>query len=267
MTPHAFNIYSNNNQRSLAIRAVLIDKLQYRALQVNQDPRPDADLNICIGGDGSFLRAVHSSGFSQVPFVGINTGHLGFYQEILVSEIDSFIDQFIHGEYINTELGLLSGRIAHGDSSQELFALNEFVVRTQNSTIAHMEVYVDDYHLENFAGDGLIVSTPSGSTAYNFSVGGSVLYQTMKGFQMVPIAPINSRAYRSLLNPLVMPNTTKLRLVPTPREGDNILVIADGINLDFKEIEYIEFTFGKKHINRIVFNPMWYWINIKDKFL
>lgn len=264
---HCVNIFSNHDEASLSIRKQTIEKLTQHGIETSESYRDDATLNICIGGDGSFLRAVHKSNYSSIPFVGINTGHLGFYQEILCSEIDLFIENYLSNQYIQTSLNLIQGNIEATNRTHSLQALNEIVVKSDNSSIVHLDVYVDGFHLERFAGDGLIVSTPSGSTAYNFSVGGSILYQTLSGFQMSPIAPINSKAYRSLMNSIVMPNNTILEFVPIGRNLDNLIVIADGQSIQYKQLEKITFTISDLSIVKLVFNPDWYWFNIKDKFL
>ncbi|MDO5718371.1 MAG: NAD(+)/NADH kinase [Tissierellia bacterium] len=267
MSDNLINIYFNSDEKSMKIKNTLVQRLKDRDFYITDDPSDSASLNICIGGDGSFLRAVHDSNFSQIPFVGINTGHLGFYQEILISQIDSFIDNFINKKYKLTKLSLISAKLFKSGKFKELFALNEFAIKSDNSRICHLNVYIDEYHLERFAGDGLIVSTPSGSTAYNFSVGGSVLYQELKGYQLSPIAPINSKAYRSLTNSIVMPDNSVLKIVPIKGELNNLEIINDGVLIPLEDTDHIEFNFGLKSINKLVFNPNWYWINIKDKFL
>ena len=101
-----------------------------------------------------------------------------------------------------------------------------------------MDVYIDDNHLESFAGDGIIVSTPSGSTAYNFSAGGSVLYHGLDGFQVTPLAPINSKAYRSLLNSLVVPSKSNVTLYFRDHNFDrkSSIVLADGLNRSYDNV-------------------------------
>lgn len=265
--PNRINVFYNNNEKSIKIKNILVEKLTGKGFDVQDSPSENSVLNICIGGDGSFLRAVHESNFSQIPFVGINTGHLGFYQEILISEINTFIENFVNNDYKTSQLALLSCDSCPDATNKKLFALNEFVIKSDNSSIIHLDVYIDDYHLERFAGDGLIVSTPSGSTAYNFSVGGSVLYHELDGFQLSPIAPINSRAYRSLMNSIVMPSSSTLKIVPDYVELKNLQLISDGNVINTDNSEYFEFRIGENFINKLVFDPMWYWINIKDKFL
>ncbi len=263
------NLYPNNNHKSLSISLQVQDKLETKGFEVSYENNPSADLNICIGGDGAFLRAVHKSNFSQIPFVGINTGHLGFYQEILIPNIEKFIEQYLSNNYEIETLDLLEATVRTSDNKTFTFdALNEFVVKSSDSSIIHLDVYIDSNHLETFAGDALLVSTPSGSTAYNFSAGGSILYRSLKGYQLTPLAPINSKAYRSLLNSIVIPcdSTLRLKVRKEDIESSSTLII-DGTSENYSNLDYIDFKTSNKSISKLTFYKDWYWLNIKDKFL
>lgn len=268
------NVYVNDNHTSLSTSLTVQKKFEEKGFTISYTYDENADLNLCIGGDGAFLRAVHQFHFSNIPYVGINTGHLGFYQEILVPNIDRFIDQFIHGQYRTETLALLESTARIRNSSQEFMhrALNEFVVKTNNNSIIYLDVFIDDHFLESFAGDGLIFSTPSGSTAYNFSAGGAILYQNLDGFQITPIAAINSKSYRSLMHPLIVPFSSNVTVYLRGREQEmrsdqQALILSDGINCSYENIDHVNFTKSKTTIRRLVFQEDWYWMNIKDKFL
>ncbi len=264
------NLLPNNNHKSLSISLEIQKKFESKGYKISYDFDEDAELNICIGGDGAFLRAVHKSKFSSIPFVGINTGHLGFYQEILEPNINKFIDDYINKNYEIESLDLLEAKVTRKNKKEvlEYFSLNEFVVRSTDLSLIHLDVYIDNYHLESFAGDALLVSTPSGSTAYNFSSGGAILYRSLKGYQLTPLAPINSKAYRSLLNSVVIPSDSVLKIRTRSEDiNDNSLIINDGMNLDFKDLDFVEFKIAERQIKKLSFYKDWYWLNIKDKFL
>lgn len=266
------NLFSNRNHKSFLVSNQIKKKFENKGYEVSEKYNNKALLNICVGGDGAFLRAVHNSCCSIIPFVGINTGNLGFYQEILTNEIDEFVERFISGDYEIDRLSLVEARV-HFKNSKKIarhYAINEFLVRAKEQSIVHLDVFIDGNHLETFAGDALIISTPSGSTAYNFAAGGSILYNTLKGYQLTHLAPINSRSYRSLSNSVILPSNAVLKTEVTKIDRNNeYLLIIDGINKYYKRsaIDYIEFGISKKHINKLVFNKNWYWLNIKDKFL
>ncbi len=264
------NLFPNNNHKSLTISMEVQDKFEQRGFKVFYEYNENADLNICIGGDGAFLRAVHKSNFSNIPFVGINTGHLGFYQEILVPNINKFIDDYLNNNYEIETLDLLEAKIStkNSDRVYTYTALNEFVIRSSDNSIIHLDVYIDDNHLESFAGDALLVSTPSGSTAYNFSAGGAILYRSLEGYQLTPLAPINSKAYRSLLNSIVIPSKSVLKIKTRSEDiNSNSLFIADGMSLNYDDLDYVLFKTSERNIKKISFYKDWYWLNVKDKFL
>lgn len=267
-TPKLINIFPNANKRSMALCEDLSKKLKRHNFVLSYEYNPTAELNICIGGDGAFLRAVHNTNFSPIPFVGINTGHLGFYQEINSDGIDKFIDYYKKSEYVVDRLMTLSCT-AHLKDGRKLstHSLNEFLIRSVRTHAVHFDVYLDKTHLETFAGDGLILSTPSGFTAYNLSAGGSILYQTLDGFQMTPLAPINSKVYRSLISSLVMPSKSIVRIYPIRRLNPHLLVVCDGIVNRYNHLDHLEISVSASTVQRLVFKQDWYWSNIKDKFL
>ena len=264
------NLFPNNNNKSITISLNLQEKFEKLGFIVSYEYNENAELNICIGGDGAFLRAVHKSNLSKIPFVGINTGNLGFYQEILVPNINKFIEDYLIGNYAIEKLDLLQAciRKKEDETVVSLTALNEFVVRSKDLSIIHLDVFIDGNHLESFAGDALLVSTPSGSTAYNFSAGGAILYRSLEGYQLTPLAPINSKAYRSLLNSIVIPSRSILKIKTRNEDSlHNSLISIDGMNLELDNLNHIEFTKSDKYINKLSFYKDWYWLNIKDKFL
>ncbi len=254
----SLNVFYNNNEKSYNVYKALVEKALYHGFKINSKFSEDAFTNVCIGGDGSFIRACHETNFSSIPFIGINAGTLGFFQEIHSHEIDRFLVKLKNDHYTISKLYLIKAKA----NSREFYAINDFVVSSKNHSISKIIVDIDGNHLENFAGDGLIVSTPAGSTAYNFSVGGSILYQELYGYQLSPIAPINTKAHRSLLNSIVLSNKETL----TMSASENCQLIVDGYKIEEK-IDNIEFSMPEVYINKLVFNPDYYWKNLKDKFL
>lgn len=256
------NIFHNHTDKSLIILDVLKELAPSYGFSLNEEFDDQAKINLCIGGDGAFLRAVHGANFSPIPFVGIKTGTLGFFQEIQADELERFLTNLKEKKYMKSSLYLVQASIKMGKEIRNLYALNDFVLASKDHSVVNISVSIDKNHLQNFAGDGLIVSTPAGSTAYNFSVGGSILYQELKGYQLSPIAPINSKAYRSLLNSLVLSDKETLTMVPS----DNCQLIVDGYIIE-SQIDEVSFTMPGNYINRLVFDTNYYWQNIKDKFL
>lgn len=261
------NIISNRNYRSKKTSEILSKKLKNRGFFVSPKYSNNAELNICVGGDGAFLRAVHRNKFPKIPFVGINTGHLGFFQEILPENIDEFIYKYIKKDYVVEEIFLVEAEIKTKSKSFFITGVNEIVIKNLKSKVVHLDILIDNNHLESFSGDGVIVSTPVGSTAYNFSSGGSIVYPSLKTLQLTPLSPISSKAFRSLPNSTVVPGDIIISIKPEFRYTNSILLISDGMEFKYTNIQSIDLKISEKTIYKLNFDKDMYWNNLKSKFL
>ena len=182
------------------------------------------DLLISIGGDGTILRAITYVKDLNIPIVGINSGRLGFLATIQKNEIEKAVTEIINGNFKISERNLLSIETTPKNNTlTELnFALNEITVSRKNTTsMITVETHLNDEYLTSYWADGLIVSTPTGSTGYSLSCGGPVIIPEANNFILTPIAPHNLNA-----RPLVIPDTTEIKLKISGRE-DNYLVSLD----------------------------------------
>ncbi|NLW40336.1 MAG: NAD(+)/NADH kinase [Tissierellia bacterium] len=261
------NVIYNYNSPSKKTYSILTEKLKKKGFIIPEKYDEKAELNICIGGDGAFLRAIHRFNFPNIPFIGINTGHLGFFQEILPENIDDFIEKYINEDYMIEEIFLVKASVTTKEKSFQLYGVNEIVIKGIRSKVVHLEVFIDGNHLESFCGDGIIISTPAGSTAYNFSSGGSIIYPSLKTLQITPLSPISSRAYRSLPNSTVVPGEIPITIKPEYRYENSILIVVDGFEIKYDNLTEITFTVPSKTISRLNFDKNMYWNNLKSKFL
>jgi NAD+ kinase len=261
------NILYNDNLDSKKVFNLLKIKLNENGFLVSEDYNSQAELNICIGGDGAFLRSVHKYNFPNIPFIGVNTGHLGFYQEILPEDIDTFIEKYMKKEYFTEKIYLIESKILIDKKIIKLLGINEIVVKGTASKVVHLEIFIDNNHLEMFSGDGIIISTPMGSTAYNFSSGGSIVYPLLKALQITPLSPISSKAYRSLPNSAVIPGNMTITVKPEFKYENSILIMNDGVENRYDNITEINLTMSKKKIYKLNFDKDMYWNNLKSKFL
>ncbi len=182
------------------------------------------DLLISIGGDGTILRTITYVRDLAIPIVGINTGRLGFLATIQKDNIEKAINDFINGNYRISERNLLS--ITTIPENKDILdfniALNEIAVSRKNTTsMITVETRLNDEYLTSYWADGLIVSTPTGSTGYSLSCGGPVIMPESDSFALTPIAPHNLNA-----RPLVIQNSTEIKLKVSGRE-DSYLVSLD----------------------------------------
>ncbi len=261
------NIISNKNLESKKTSTYLNDKLSEHDFVIPDKYDPNAELNICVGGDGAFLRAVHKNKFPSIPFIGINTGHLGFFQEIAPKNLDDFILQYINNNYTVEEIFLVNAEVFTQNKKYYLTAINEIVIKGMHSKIIHLDLFIDGNHLERFSGDGIIISTPVGSTAYNLSAGGSIIYPSLKALQITPLAPRNSKAYRSFTGSIVVPGDLTIKIEPEVYYTNTTLILNDGVEFKYNNIKYINLKIPDKKVYRLNFDKNIYWNNLKSKFL
>lgn len=176
------------------------------------------DFFFSVGGDGTILKSITYIQNLNIPIVGINTGRLGFLATVNKEEIKNSISKLLEGEYSLVEKTLLG--IYTEPENQEIgpfnFALNEIAVSRKNTTsMITIETWLNDEYLTAYWADGLIISTPTGSTGYSLSCGGPVITPTTKAFAITPIAPHNLNA-----RPIILKDNTKITLKVSGREKD-----------------------------------------------
>ena len=259
---NVINIFRNKSKFSKSIFFKTKDILEDYGFEVSSSFNSDAILNLVIGGDGTFLKAVHDTNFTNIPFIGINTGHLGFYQEVEVGEIENFVKDFKDGNYKVEELTILESQV----NKRRMDSLNEVVVKSNKNQIVRLKVFIDGNFVENFQGDGLIIATPHGSTAYNLSCGGSILHQSLKGYSLTPIAPIFSNLNNAIISPVVLPEYATIDILVSKRDNYHTVFIFDGKEYNTRDYK-ISIRVSNKTIKKLILDKNHYWTNIKNKLL
>jgi NAD+ kinase len=237
---------SAHAERLLAILSnygdeVFIDREFHRFLREEQclsfEPagiidNPDGlgiEMAISLGGDGTFLKAARCIGATGIPIVGINTGRLGFLADVSADEMDSFFAQLHEGRYTVRERSLLE-LIVGDDTEHPSYALNEVTLsKHDSSSMIAVHTHVGDEHLATYMGDGLIIATPTGSTAYSLSAGGPIVYPQSDVFVLTAVAP-HSLGVR----PIVIADDKTISLRIESRSG-SFLVAVDGISQSYPE--------------------------------
>ncbi len=257
-------LFGNDNEKSKTIIKEVKNRLENNGFEVVKD---NYELAIAVGGDGSFLRMVKQSNFnSDVLYVGINAGTLGFAQEVAVEELDDFISELKSGDYKVDSIGIQETRVITGNTVSNFYSLNEMVVREKELNTMVMDVKIEDVFLQRFVGDGLLVATSFGSTAYNLSFGGSIIYNTFHTLQITPIAPLNNMSYRNLLNSVVIPENKLITLIPNNLRNNLVLTI-DGENSTYENVSLIETFVDKKRIRCLRRKDYDFAKKINEKFL
>ena len=168
--------------------AKLLNNKQHATLPHSQIGK-NCDLIIVIGGDGSLLRAARSAVSYNTPIVGVNRGSLGFLTDIKPNEIDKKLKDILDGNYQEERRFLLEAYNVHKNSKQKsCHALNEITIVTGHSVkMIEFEIYIDDVFMSSQRSDGIIIATPTGSTAYSLSAGGPILHPNLNAIVMVPM--------------------------------------------------------------------------------
>ncbi|CCW40073.1 NAD kinase [Streptococcus agalactiae] len=230
--------------------------------------KKDPDIVISIGGDGMLLSAFHmyEKQLDKVRFVGVHTGHLGFYTDYRDFEVDTLINNLKNdkGEQISypilkVTITLEDGRVIRAR------ALNESTIKRIEKTMV-ADVVINQVVFERFRGDGILVSTPTGSTAYNKSLGGAVLHPTIEALQLTEISSLNNRVYRTLGSSVIIPKKDAIEIVPK-RVGVYTISIDNKI-VHYKNVTKIEYSIDEKSIN-FVSTPSHtsFWERVNDAFI
>lgn len=228
----------------------------------------DYDLAIAIGGDGTFINMVRQLDFnSDIYYVGINTGTLGFLQEINPEQIEDFVLKLNSNKFKKEEIGLQETRVITKDGKYHFFSLNEIVIRDYKFKTSYLDIKVNGELLEEFAGDGILISTTLGSTAYNASMGGAMVGGGIHTLQLTPIAPLVNRAYKSLKNSLLLPEDNIITVEPSRKRDNDLLVIVDGTMEFYKDVVHVTSKVGMRKINCLRLENYDFTYKIHEKFL
>jgi len=225
--PELFSIYQSIKEKFEArnIEVLLVD---YSAQMLGslegigfKEICEKSDFLVSLGGDGTLLSLVRKSYGSHKPVVGINAGTLGFLADVRISEVDTFLDNLLTGEYRIDDRMMIDGYIQTADGRQKFHAFNDVVItRPSISHMVKIDASVDGEWFNSYRGDGLIISTPTGSTAYNLAAGGPVMYPLTQAFIMTPIA-----AHSLTQRPMILPSNFTIDF---SSPNDTVIVMVDG---------------------------------------
>lgn len=211
-------------QKNIGVYTTAEDGL---AMEVNQDMICDSlgkavDCVVTLGGDGTLLRAARIISSYETPILGINLGVLGFLTETEIPETYDALERLIRGEFKHEERMMLEGSIRHNNTAATFVGLNDIVVKGPLARLIILDVFVNDQYVTTYNGDGVIISSPTGSTAYSLSAGGPIIDPELEAIIITPICPHTLHA-----RPLVIPphKTVRLRIVKAHVDS---MVTVDG---------------------------------------
>jgi NAD+ kinase len=192
-------------------------------LNQEKDLGAGADLALVLGGDGAILRAARQMGYHQVPVLGINLGKLGFLADLSPDDVRCCFSQVVAGDYRITRHLMYECEVSTPHSSETYLGLNEVVIRAGPPfRIVDLDLLVDGETASAISGDGLIISTPVGSTGHNLSAGGPILGQELAAFVLTPICP------HSLTSRPVVDSATKVYTILLRQTTSGAFLVIDG---------------------------------------
>lgn len=225
------------------------------------------NLVISVGGDGTLLEAfrLYQEQLDTIHFVGVHSGSLGFYTDWLLIEIDEFIAQVLTEEYETDIFPVLETELVYQDDKCQFLSLNEITISDYHRTLA-LNVYINDVHLETFRGTGFCVSTPSGSTAYNKSLGGAIINPTMRTYQLTEMASINNNIYRTMGTSLIFSEHEKVRL-EFLNENNTIVFTNDHLAFPQDLPKEMYMSIYEKGVKFARFKEQSFWHRVRKAFI
>lgn len=206
-----------------------VDDLSFVSRIIEEGEDFDADIAFSIGGDGTYLLAAHKVGIKKIPIVGVNTGRLGFLADWECLDLDSLVGEKGFDNSKICELTTLRLEVDGRIFDKYPYALNEVaILKSDSSSMLEIHATLDGEYLNGYQGDGLIIATPTGSSAYSLSVGGPLMMPDSKNILVVAVAPHNLTT-----RPIVINETSSIELEVCSR-GENFFVALDGKSFKLK---------------------------------
>ncbi len=220
------------------------------------------DVLLSLGGDGTLLDILSLVRDSQIPVIGINFGRLGFLASINKNEIKEAVEALVQGEYSLDKRGILSLESQNDLFGDESFALNDMTIhRRDNSAMMIIHAFMNGEFINSYWADGLIIATPTGSTAYSLSCGGPIILPNAQNFVITPIAPHNLN-----VRPIIIPDDVKLTFEIEAR-STKFLLSCDSRTVTVDRSVKICITKADFNINLIRLNNESYLTTLRNKLL
>lgn len=224
------------------------------------------EIVISIGGDGTLLQAFHTyvDRIEEVAFVGIHTGHLGFFADWKADELEELIQMMAEKQPQIVKYPLAQIEVKTSSETLRYLSLNEFTLKGVDGTLV-AQININDELFEMFRGDGIVISTPAGSTAYNKSVGGAIVHPSIEALQIAEIASINNRVYRTLGSSVLLPRHHHCDIIS--RKEQRLLLTIDHLSIMREDIHSIRCSVSARKVCFPRYRPFTFWNRVREAFL
>lgn len=258
-------IHTNNHHLSLGVGIALKAELKKRKIQItNENP----DLIIVVGGDGTMLSAIKKYRHLQVPYAGINTGHLGFLSSFMPDEIEAMIENLMEGKYFKHKSPILEATVKYTDGKEvQKYAFNEFVIKNSGIKLFKCQIDINEKYFNTFAGDGLVISTPFGSTGYAIWCGGNAITGELEAIQLTPICPNDNAINYTLKTSMIMNMNVLIDVNITKPDKYELILSGDGVSTVSSGIESIRFKVIEQKVELIFSYDYDYYQHYKNKIM
>lgn len=265
--PNRRNLYFYHKKDSdmLGKVSTLYNLAEEHGFTIINDPK-QANIIVSVGDDGTFLQAVRKTGFREdCLYAGINvSGKLNVYCDFHIDETSKMVEAMTNEQIEVRRYPTIEVTV---DENTTFHCLNEFTIRSAIIKTFVMEVYIDDLHFETFRGDGMIVATPTGSTAYNKSVNGAVVDPMLPSFQVSELASLNNNSYRTLGSPFILSGQRTLTLQVVQDGNDHPTMGMDNEALSIQHVQKIQVRLSEKKIKTVKLKDNSFWEKVKRTFL
>lgn len=236
----------------------------FNSFDIEKQNLKGLDLLVVLGGDGTLLgiaRALKDE--VDIPIFGVNIGNLGFLSSVEISELDEALDKIKDGNYRITERMMLSCSVDYNGGSEQLNALNDVVLaRGTLSRMVKFKVFVDGKIYSSFKGDGLIVATPTGSTAYSFSAGGPLIYPNLELITITPICP-----HKRNMQTIVLNGNSIVEIIAENEEEEIYLTVDGQKAIEVSKQKIVKVSKSKKSVKLLLFDDYDYFNVLRNKIL
>ena len=223
------------------------------------------DLALVLGGDGTLLSAAGTAAKLNIPIVGINLGHLGFLAQIEKDEMEDSLTKLLNDDYTIEERIMLQATLTRADGqSTVLHSLNDIVIaRNESSRLIDMNLYINNHYVDDYKADGMIIATPTGSTAYSLSAGGPIVDPSVKSFLITPICP-----HKLYSRTILVPDDCEITMTISNQNPRSAVVTADGRgNIVFSEGDVLSLKRSEYSAHLIRIHPSRFYSGLHDKLL
>ncbi|EHS84716.1 ATP-NAD kinase [Limosilactobacillus gastricus PS3] len=263
-----YAIYTYDSEQSLQVRQEILDQAEGTELEYDETY---PEVVISVGGDGTLLSAIHKyqDQLDQIRFVGIHTGHLGFYADWRPYEVAELVESLKNDSGQSVTYPLLKTEALYDDGSiEESVAINEATIRDFSKTLV-CDVYINHNLFERFRGDGLCISTPTGSTAYNKSVGGAIMDPRIIGFQVAEMASLNNMIFRTIGSPVILGTHAQLNI--KIMNDENLILTNDReitkLDDDQRHLTEIKYCVASQRVYFAKYRHTSFWKRVRDSFI